>query len=102
MSRGAALALGLCAGAAAPLAAETAAGDLSVLVGTCVTCHGPDGRSSGTMPTIAGRPAEDLAAIMLNARDGGDDAGTVMPRLVRGYTEAQITALAAWFSEVGR
>lgn len=96
------LALCLATGMGAPLAAQIADPELSVLAGTCVTCHGPDGRSPGAIPSLAGRSAGELAAAMLAARGGAPETGTVMPRLMPGYSEAQIEALATWFSEVGQ
>lgn len=97
----ASLVLGLALGAATPVAAQTSGEDLSILAGTCVTCHGPQGRSVGAMPTIAGKPAAELEAMMLGFRDGSRTTGTVMPRLMKGFSEAQIAALATWFEEVG-
>ena len=73
---------------------------LQVLAGPCANCHGPDGHSPGAIPSIAGLPAEEATAKMLAFRDGQDPAATVMPRLMKGYDEAQIRALAEWFEKV--
>ncbi|MBB1490178.1 MULTISPECIES: c-type cytochrome [unclassified Paracoccus (in: a-proteobacteria)] len=86
---------------ALPLAAEEPdRAALQVLAGSCANCHGPDGHSPGAIPSIAGLPAEETAAKMLAFRDGQDPAATVMPRLMKGYDEAQIRALAEWFERV--
>ena len=73
---------------------------LQVLAGPCANCHGPDGHSPGAIPSIAGLPADEAAAKMLAFREGQDPAATVMPRLMKGYDEAQIRALAEWFERV--
>lgn len=85
--------------AAAAAADERAA--TQVLAGSCAGCHGPDGHSPGAIPSIAGRPEAELRSRMEGFRDGTLDA-TVMTRLMKGYDEAQIAALAHWFAEVGQ
>lgn len=79
---------------AAPLSPE----DIGVLAGPCANCHGPDGVSPGDIPSIAGRDAAMLGARMLAFRDGSAPDGTVMPRLMKGYSPDEIDALAAWFA----
>ncbi|MDO5619968.1 MAG: hypothetical protein Q4G24_00710 [Paracoccus sp. (in: a-proteobacteria)] len=74
---------------------------VQVLAGPCASCHGPDGHSPGAIPSIAGLPRDDLQARMLAFRDGSEPS-TVMGRHMRGYDEAQIAALAQWFSEIGQ
>ncbi|MDO5706966.1 MAG: hypothetical protein Q4G49_18095 [Paracoccus sp. (in: a-proteobacteria)] len=95
------LALALCAllpGAAAAQAVPDAAA-AQMLAGPCANCHGPDGHSPGAIPSIAGLPADEAREKLLVFRDGSAPA-TVMTRLMKGYDEAQIGALAAWFAEV--
>ncbi len=83
-------------GAVAPAQAES---DVSILAGTCANCHGTDGRSPGSIPSIAGQPYAVLLA-QLNAFKAGEIVGaTVMTRLARGYTDEEIEALARYFSE---
>lgn len=86
------LALGLLPGAA-PAAADPGA----LLAQGCLGCHGPGGGGSHGIPGIAGRPAAETAALMLAFRDDLRPA-TIMNRIARGYTEAEIAALAAHFS----
>lgn len=85
--------------------ALTAAADeraaVQVLAGPCASCHGPDGHSPGATPSIGGRPEAELRSRMEGFRDGTIDA-TVMTRLMKGYDEAQIAALAHWFAEDGQ
>lgn len=60
----------------------------------CLGCHQPAG---GTIPRLHGQPRDDLAAKFRAFRDGRQP-GTVMPQLAKGYTDAQIDAIAAWFA----
>lgn len=87
---------------AAAQAQDTDPAAVQVLAGSCANCHGPDGRSPGAIPSIAGLPQDEAAEKMLAFRDGRDPSATVMPRLMKGYDEAQIRALARWFEKVGQ
>ena len=60
----------------------------------CLGCHQPVG---GTIPRLHGQSRNELAAKFRAYRDGRQ-AGTVMPQLAKGYTDAQIDAIAAWFA----
>ena len=57
---------------------------------SCAGCHG-----GGGLPALAGQPAEAVAAAML-AYQAGERSPTVMDRIARGFTEAEIRAIAAW------
>jgi cytochrome c553 len=88
------------AGSAATAAAQTAM-DVSVLAGSCANCHGTDGRSRGPMPPLAGRPEADLAAKLRAFRSDPPPAGTtIMGRLAKGYTVAELDALAKHFAQL--
>lgn len=70
-----------------------------LLAAACANCHGAEGRGAWPIASIAGRPFTELLRQLTAYRDGDflDDA-TVMPRLMAGYSEADIDALARWFS----
>lgn len=70
---------------------------VDLLAGTCTTCHGPDGRSPGAIPTIAGKSEQALLESLL-AFKSGDLQGTIMNRHARGYTDEELAALARWFA----
>ena len=53
------------------------------------------------IPVIAGRRAETLKKQMRAYRDG-TRKGTLMPRLLAGYSDAQINELANYFSNPSR
>jgi cytochrome c553 len=82
-----------------PAAAQDAqALQLRALAATCANCHGTDGRAVGEgMPRLAGADAAYLAAQMRALRDGKRPA-TVMHQLAKGYSDAQIDALAGYFA----
>ncbi|MDB5371585.1 MAG: cytochrome [Belnapia sp.] len=61
---------------------------------SCAGCHG-----GGAIPTLAGQPAEAVAAAML-AYKAGERSPTVMDRIARGFDEAEIRAIAAWVTAV--
>jgi sulfide dehydrogenase cytochrome subunit len=67
------------------------------LASTCANCHGPEGRSVGGMPALAGRPREEIARLMREFRDGKRPA-TIMHQLSKGYTDPQIDAVSAYFA----
>ena len=96
------IALVLSAGLAAAQTPETDPATTEMLAGPCANCHGPAGRSPGAIPSIAGLDEDYAVAKMLAARADDDPKATVMPRLMKGYDEAQIRALARWFAKVGQ
>lgn len=60
----------------------------------CMNCHQPAG---GALPVLQGQPREAIAAKLRAFRDG-KQAGTIMPQLAKGYTDAQIDAIAEWLA----
>lgn len=92
----------LAAGAGAVQAQDLGPAAVQVLAGPCASCHGPDGRSPGAILSIAGLPEDVAIERLLAFRDGSEPTATIMPRLMKGYDEAQIRALARWFAEIGQ
>lgn len=77
--------------------------DVTVLAASCANCHGTDGRSPGSIPSIAGRPEAILKGQLLAFKSDAPPAGTtVMNRLSKGLTDDQISALALHFSQVSK
>ncbi|HYD56342.1 MAG TPA: c-type cytochrome [Burkholderiales bacterium] len=84
--------------ATVPAAAQDAA--TRSLAATCATCHGTDGRSATKeVPALAGLPREHVASQM-KAFKAGTRPATVMHQIAKGYSDAQIDALAAYFAGV--
>lgn len=92
----------LLAGAASlPAAANQSTFDVTVLAGACANCHGTDGRSPGSIPSIAGRPEAVLLGHLKAFRSDNPPVGTtIMDRLTKGFSDEQIEALAHHFSQI--
>jgi cytochrome c553 len=63
----------------------------------CASCHGTGGKSSGSVPSLAGSAKADLVTRMQEFKTG-KRPGTIMPQLAKGYTDEQIDLAAAWFA----
>ncbi len=85
---------------AAPAAAQPQP-PAALLAEACLGCHGPGAVGGGGIAGLAGRPAPDLTALMLAFR-GNERPGTIMGRIARGYSEAEITAISAHLAWVPR
>jgi sulfide dehydrogenase cytochrome subunit len=80
------------------VASSAVAQDAQKLAAPCAICHGTEGRAvTKDVVSLAGLPREHIASQMRAFRDGQRPA-TVMHQIAKGYTDAQIDALAAWFS----
>jgi sulfide dehydrogenase cytochrome subunit len=81
------------------LAQDAVALRTRALAATCANCHGTDGRAvdGSAVPGLAGMPAGYLVEQM-NAFKSGARQATVMHQLAKGYDDAQIRALAAYFA----
>lgn len=79
--------------------ADAAALRLRTLAAACATCHGTEGRAlpGSVVPGLAGQPAATLAS-QLRAFQRGEQPATVMHQLAKGYSDAQIDQLAAYFA----
>lgn len=76
-----------------------AADRIEPLANTCNNCHGAQGVSAGSsMPSIGGLPEAYLKNIMLEWKTGARYSAT-MGRLIKGYSDEQIGALAAYFAK---
>ncbi len=101
MKRKSIASLALCLSAAISTGAIAEDGrtrDDRVLAATCAACHGTQGHSIGVMPVIAGIGKAAMIAAM-QAFKSGQRPGTIMPQLAKGYSDAQIAAMAEFFSK---
>jgi cytochrome c553 len=72
--------------------------DAQKLAAPCAICHGTEGRPvTKEVVPLAGLPREHIATQMRAFRDGQRPA-TVMHQIAKGYSDAQIDAMAAWFA----
>ena len=84
-----------------PVVAETGAARGAALAHTCVTCHGPEGRSQGAIPSLSTLSSADIITA-LQAFRTETRPGTVMYRIARGLDDADITAVATYFATLPR
>jgi sulfide dehydrogenase cytochrome subunit len=63
------------------------------MISNCYSCHGTDGRSPGAIPSLTGKNAQQ-ALLQLKEFKSGQLAATVMTRHAKGYTDAELEALA--------
>lgn len=96
--RAALAALALTAGTAAQ-AQNAAALQSRSLAATCGSCHGTSGHpvTDAAVPGLAGIPAAYMVEQMKGFKSGAR-AATVMHQIAKGYSDAQIDQLAAYFS----
>lgn len=84
---------------AATAGGALAAPDVEILARTCNGCHGVGGVSAGNpMPSIGGLPKDYLKRVMKQWKYGERGAVT-MDRIVKGFSDDQLDALAEHFSK---
>lgn len=79
-----------------PAISEMAPGN--VMANTCYSCHGTNGVSAGAMPTISGKSQKFIARTMKDFQSG-KRKGTVMNRIAKGFSDAEIDALSKAFGK---
>ena len=92
------LAAALAALAVSPSVAQQVDGQVLSL--SCFNCHGPGGKSPGDIPTIAGKSEDFLKTALVDFRDGKRTgaSATIMTRLAKGYSDAEIDAVAKYIA----
>jgi cytochrome c553 len=105
--------LALAAGAAlaqqpAPAAPNFAPSNLSekgarAMAANCAACHGTNGKAApgSAVAGMAGRPKDSLLEMLVQFRDGRKPA-TLMHQITKGYSEAELAAMADFFSKQSR
>jgi cytochrome subunit of sulfide dehydrogenase len=63
----------------------------------CSGCHPASGGRRTGVPVLAGRNPADIVAAMQAFRSG-QRAATVMDRIAKGFSEAEVEAIAAWYA----
>lgn len=82
-------------------AAPVTPGAAANMANNCFTCHGPDGRSPGSIPSLNTQTADTIAAT-LKAFKSGARPSTVMGRHAKGYSDAEIDALANYIGNLSK
>jgi cytochrome c553 len=68
---------------------------------SCANCHGTQGLARGGMAVLAGMPAERLLATLADYRSGARPA-TIMGQIAKGYSDAQLREVAAYYAALPR
>ncbi len=65
---------------------------------SCSGCHAHAEGVDTPVPRLAGRNAEEMTAQM-EAFRSGKQASTVMDRIVKGFSESELRAIAQWYAQ---
>jgi cytochrome c553 len=97
-----AIALLALAAAAQPAAAQSMEDRARYWAASCAACHGFEGRSMSEVPGLAGKSKADLYRALLDFKSGANKTATVMHQHAKGYSDAQLEAIADFFSKQKR
>ena len=64
---------------------------------TCLSCHGPGGKSQGAIPSLAGLEKDYFVKAMKDFKSGARPS-TIMKRQASGYTDSEFEAMGAYFA----
>jgi cytochrome c553 len=67
------------------------------MAASCANCHGTNGAAAPGMVALAGYDKAGLVKAMADFKSGARPA-TIMHQLSKGYSEAQIDAIAGYFA----
>lgn len=84
---------------AVPALAQSAIESGPLIAQACVGCHGQAGAGQGVVPKIAGYNRE-LFIAQWGAFKANQRPATIMNRVARGYTDAEVAALAEYFARI--
>lgn len=62
----------------------------------CAGCHGTDGVSPGSIPSISCKSPAEFKKVLAEYRDG-KRFSTIMGRHIKGYTDEEIQLMASFF-----
>lgn len=65
---------------------------------SCIGCHAARPGIEDALPSLKGRKASEVTEAMLAFRQDRKPA-TVMNRIAKGFSDAEIAAIADWFAE---
>ena len=92
-----------CVSLSANAAGDINAGKAAAEKYNCAACHGTNGRAApgSAVAGMAGRPKDSLLEMLVQFRDGRKPA-TLMHQITKGYSEAELAAMADFFSKQSR
>ncbi|HUP30897.1 MAG TPA: c-type cytochrome [Usitatibacter sp.] len=73
------------------------------MAATCTACHGTNGNAAAqsAVPGLAGRSKDEIAQAMAQFK-GGQRPATVMHQIAKGFSDAEVAAIADYFSTQAR
>ncbi|WP_173978034.1 c-type cytochrome [Magnetospirillum sp. UT-4] len=77
--------------------AASAADRVAVMADACAGCHGTDGHSVGAMPAFSTKSLDELKKFLREYKSGAREA-TVMDRIAKGYSDADLDAIAVYYA----
>ncbi|NWG86055.1 MAG: c-type cytochrome [Hydrogenophilaceae bacterium] len=86
-------------GALGVVSAAQADSRTRTMAANCAYCHGPEGKSRGAIPSLAGLEKGYFVQQMKDFQSGTRPS-VVMQKHALGYTDEEIEKLAAWFAAV--
>ena len=90
---------GSCAARQAGQSSRDARARDQVLSLSCSGCHGPEGRSSGIIPSFYGKSPDYIESALRDFKTGARTS-TVMGRHAKGYSDEEIHQIAEYFGSV--
>jgi sulfide dehydrogenase cytochrome subunit len=82
----------------ASIATAFAASEPPVGAASCSGCHPANAGVQSPVPPLAGKNAAEIVAQMQAFRAGQRPA-TVMGRIAKGFSDAEVQAIAAWYAQ---
>lgn len=79
------------------IAAATAAAAAPAGAAACTGCHPASAHVTSPVPRLAGLDRTAIVRAMQDFR-AGQRVATVMDRIAKGFTDAEIQAIAAWYT----
>ena len=80
-----------------PLAVQAGQASPPMLADACAACHGTDGKSPSTIPSIQGKSAVYMLQ-RLQAFKTDERKVTVMNRIAKGYSDAELAAIVKYLA----
>jgi len=92
---------GLCSALLMLNTTSTFAADMrgAILANPCAGCHGTDGMSPGSIPTLDDLDAEEIKEELMEFKSD-KKKGTIMNRIAKGYTDEEIDLIAKHFGSL--
>ncbi|MBA4255246.1 MAG: class I cytochrome c [Polaromonas sp.] len=77
--------------------AQAQVAQVKVWAAACANCHGTNGYAEPGNEPLAGKDKAELVQKMLDFKSGRKPA-TLMHQITKGYTDEQLTEIAAYFA----